>query len=106
MKTTIRVDNLKCGGCANTVRKQLLTLPGIINVLVYPEKDEVEIEYNEHAEANQIKQKLRDLGYPESGTVAGMHKFTTGMRSYVSCAIGRISGENKLSEDDKSHTQR
>jgi copper chaperone len=106
MITKILVDNLKCGGCASTITKQLGLLPGINQVTVHPDLGEVDLEHTEQANLAQVKQKLHDLGYPESGTTAGFDKITSNMKSYVSCAIGRFSPATKEKEDDKSHAQK
>ena len=34
METTLYIQNLKCGGCANTITKNLTTLEGIQNITV------------------------------------------------------------------------
>lgn len=100
METQIIVDNLKCGGCAATIRKELKKLSGIIDVKVVPEQSEVDVFYNETADLNSVKERLNELGYPVSGTEQGsVEKLTTNLKSYVSCAIGRLS---KKEEDDKS----
>jgi copper chaperone len=106
MTINIRVDNLKCGGCANTITKQLGLLPGINQVNVFPDKGEVDLDYTEQADLSQVKQRLHDLGYPELGTAEGLDKITSNLKSYMSCAIGRFSPENKRHEDDKSHTHK
>lgn len=96
MKTTIKVDNLKCGGCAAAITKRLGSLPGITEVFVLPEKDEVDIFHSEQADLENIKQELRKIGYPERGTAEGIDKFTSNVRSYASCAVGRLSkNENR-----------
>lgn len=91
METLILVDNLKCGGCANTIFKQLKELSGITSVKVFPGKGEVLIGHTDASTLNEAKDKLRALGYPESGTTKGVEKLATSMKSYVSCAVGRFS---------------
>ncbi|NBT01778.1 MAG: heavy metal transporter, partial [Betaproteobacteria bacterium] len=39
----------------------------------------------------QIVDKLLSMGYPEKGSVAGLDKGIATAKSFVSCAIGRIS---------------
>lgn len=86
MKTAINIENLKCGGCASTIKKGLLNIEGVQQVDIDVENSIVSIEsINNNLEA--IKAKLSKLGYPEVGdknTV--LHK----AKSFVSCAVGRI----------------
>jgi len=87
---TIKVDNLKCGGCAATITNAIQKQEGVSSVTVDPDtslvKTELEGDNNEEL-INKIKEILGRLGYPEEGTGNGMQK----VKSYVSCAIGRIS---------------
>ena len=86
MKTDIQIENLKCGGCAATIKKGILALEGIKEVDVDVEKSIVSI-LSENISLEEVKLKLSKLGYPELGdknTV--LHK----AKSFVSCAVGRI----------------
>lgn len=86
MKSEIHIENLKCGGCAATIKKGILGLEGIQKVDVDVEKSLVSIS-SEKENLEEIKLKLSKLGYPEIGdknTV--LHK----AKSFVSCAVGRI----------------
>lgn len=66
MKTEkILVANVKCGGCANTIRSELLKLPGVKNVTVTIEQGSVEIEYDVISR-EVISSKLKEIGYPET----------------------------------------
>lgn len=100
METQIIVDNLKCNGCATTIRRELKKLVGIVDVKVIPEESEVDVFYNDKANLNSVKERLNELGYPITGTdQGGLEKITTNLKSYVSCAIGRLT---KDEETDKS----
>lgn len=86
METDLKIENLKCGGCAATIKKGLLGLENISEVNVDVEKSIVSIT-SKSDNLEQIKEKLSKLGYPEMGdknTV--VHK----VKSFVSCAVGRI----------------
>ncbi len=91
----IEVDNLKCGGCANTIKNGIREITGVKEVLVNPEEQWVEIKYEEGIDLNAILEKLRLMGYPKTGTTEGFEKIGWNLKSYVSCAIGRIEGEGK-----------
>jgi len=95
MLTQIYIDNLKCGGCASTITKELNALNGVSKVKVDNEHDLVEIETADNFNFTEVKNKLKSLGYPEKDTVHGFEKLTTGAKSYVSCAIGRLNGEEE-----------
>ena len=86
MKTDIQIENLKCGGCAATIKKGISSINGVNDVAVDVENSMVTID-SENANLVEIKEKLSKLGYPEVGdknTV--LHK----AKSFVSCAVGRI----------------
>lgn len=86
MKAEIQIENLKCGGCAATIKKGILGVEGVNDVNVDVEKSIVSIA-SEVENLEAIRVKLAKLGYPEVGdknTV--LHK----AKSFVSCAVGRI----------------
>lgn len=86
MKTTLQIENLKCGGCAATIKKGILTIDGVENVDVNLEESSVSITSTKN-NLQEVKIKLSKLGYPEIGdknTV--LHK----AKSFVSCAVGKI----------------
>ena len=91
MKTVIEVDNLKCNGCATTIKKELKLIEGVTSVDVDNEKGLVDVSYTNEDTLNQIKAKLLSLGYQETNTLHGVNKLAANAKSYVSCAIGRLS---------------
>ena len=88
METTLYIQNIKCGGCANTITKNLTTLEGIQNITVNVEESAVGFSYANDDQLNTIKDKLKVLGYPEDGTA---NSLGSKAKSYVSCAIGKMS---------------
>jgi copper chaperone len=96
MAVQIAVDNIKCGGCAATIRGKLeeaFAVPvtvdveqGVVSIAAPPEQ------------RNEIAARLRSLGYPEAGSVAGLQGAGAKARSFVSCAIGRMRPQE--SRDD------
>lgn len=94
----IKIENLKCGGCANSIEMGLLALEGVRKVNVIEESSEVDIWYDEGIDLALVKNKLRQMGYPEVGSTEGFDKLTANMRSYVSCAIGKL---NKKEDQEK-----
>ncbi len=88
MTMTIEVENIKCGGCMNTIKKELLQIAGIQDVNITKEEDKIDITGEVNREL--IIQKLATLGYPEKGNNNLLHK----AKSYVSCAVGRMGSES------------
>lgn len=86
MTTDIQIENLKCGGCAATIKKGLSSLENVTDVNVDVEKSIVSIT-SETNNLPLIKEKLSKLGYPEVGDKNTIVQKT---KSFVSCAIGRI----------------
>lgn len=85
---TIHIDNLKCGGCANTIRRNVLELRGVMDVVVDAESDTVQVQHDGAMDASELRAMLHRLGYPEAGTGGILEK----MKSFVSCAVGRVQG--------------
>lgn len=86
MTTIIHIENLKCGGCAATIKKGILGIQSVASVEVNVDTSEVKVSHTNNVEA-QIREKLSNLGYPESGDKNTIvHK----AKSFVSCAVGRL----------------
>ncbi|HTQ73020.1 MAG TPA: heavy metal-associated domain-containing protein [Burkholderiales bacterium] len=90
MSFSIAVENIKCGGCANSIRKAVSGLEGVTGVSVDIEQGEVRVEGDEAARPGVAKWLL-GLGYPERGTASGIGSAAAKAKSFVSCAIGRMS---------------
>lgn len=86
MNYQIRIENLKCGGCAATIKKGISSIDGVSDVNVDLETSVVEV-VSEKDTISEIKAKLSKMGYPEVG-----EKNTLGhkAKSFVSCAVGRL----------------
>lgn len=85
------VDNLKCGGCANSIKKQLFAINGVVDVIINKDIAEVKIIHNGNVERAKVINKLQAIGYPESGTVSGVESIISNAKSFASCVVGRIS---------------
>lgn len=88
MKNTFNIQNLKCGGCANTIINQLSKLEGVSKVIVDNDTNEVSFEAFSETEVDTAKNKLSHLGYPIVGDANSLPKKA---KSFVSCAVGRMS---------------
>lgn len=87
MKATLYVQNLKCGGCASTITKNITSIESITDVLVTVDESSVTFEYPTETKLLEVKAKLAGLGYPEDGE---LNSLGSKAKSYVSCAIGKI----------------
>ena len=91
MKKIITIVNLKCGGCANSIKKGLQNIEGVNDVEVELETSKVTVGIESETVIEEVKKKLTSMGYPEVGDAnTVIHK----AKSFVSCATGRMSSEN------------
>ncbi len=81
----IEVENIKCGGCMNSIKTALLKQEGVQEVTIDKDKETVSISTTAQREA--LVNTLASLGYPEKGKNNLLHK----AKSYVSCAVGNLS---------------
>jgi copper chaperone len=89
-RTRMIVENIKCGGCANTITKAMNELD-LKEVTIDTEKGSVEINNpNDQVKLAQAIEKLKDLGYPLVESEAGLKAIALKAKSYVSCAFGKI----------------
>lgn len=93
MKTIhIQIENLKCHGCANTIRRTLAREAGVHNVEVDHPASSVMIAFEgEDAREQDFVRILSRLGYPPVGSGNAVNK----VKSYLSCAIGRIGSDDE-----------
>jgi len=83
------VENIKCGGCAGTIKKRLLESSDIYEVDVDVAQGIVSI-HSERDVSDDWRALLLKLGYPEKGTAEGLMAAGAKAKSFVSCAIGRM----------------
>jgi copper chaperone CopZ len=90
--TTLEILNLKCGGCANSIKKGLLSIEGVSDVSVDLETSKVTVDTKDGSIITKVKNKLATMGYPEVGdSNTIIHK----AKSFVSCATGRMSSDSE-----------
>jgi len=82
---TLEVENLKCSGCAGSIQKGLSVIVGVSDISIDIETKTIEFNSDKDI-AEHVKHKLGQMGYPEKGKGTGFQK----VKSYVSCAIGKI----------------
>lgn len=88
MKLNFKVQNLKCGGCANSITKKLTTIPEVHHVEVNSETSSVQVDTTDINIESTLKETLLNLGYPVEGD---KNAFSSKAKSFVSCATGRMS---------------
>lgn len=81
----IYVENIKCGGCVNSITKSLNTVEKIENLTIDEETGLVKFDGDEESRT-KVAEKLNNLGYPEIGHNDLLKK----AKSYVSCAVGKM----------------
>lgn len=81
---TIKIVNLKCEGCKNTIISTL-EKNGILNVNVDIKKQEVSFE----GDMQIVKEQLAKIGYPEAGSPEA-ESLIKKAKSFVSCAMGKM----------------
>ncbi len=90
MSFVIEVENIKCSGCANSIKKKLLQLKGVDSVEIEILPGLVKIEAK-----NSLKEEvvalLESIGYPEVGSVEGLKSVKAKAKSFVSCAVGKMA---------------
>ncbi|WP_024850392.1 heavy-metal-associated domain-containing protein [Hydrogenovibrio kuenenii] len=94
MNNKLQVENIKCGGCANSIEKKLSSLEGVSNIVVNIEAGEVSFVASSSEQVEQVKHQLEAMGYPEEGSSQGIASATAKAKSYVSCAVGRMSAKD------------
>ena len=90
MKQHFQVLNVKCGGCASTLKKKLFGEFGEVEVDLSKEPREISLDVTEE-KLPLLKETLKKLGYPMAGENMGFVETNTlKAKSFVSCAIGKI----------------
>lgn len=86
----IHVENIKCGGCEKSIVKGLSEINGVEQLSV--NRDTQTISYvGDPSTREAVVAKLLAMGYPEQGSVSGLSAGLANAKSFVSCAIGRMS---------------
>jgi len=88
MISTFRVNNIKCGGCENSIKKSILKIEGVEALNIDLDSSDITLEYAEESTLEKVKNKLNSMGYPEDDPSLAQN-----VKSYISCAIGRVSPE-------------
>ena len=91
MKQTFKVANVKCGGCASTLKSKLSDKFGKIEVDLSKNPREITVDIEDN-KIDELKQELKSLGYPlTTQKLSFIDQNTTKAKSFISCAIGKIN---------------
>ena len=86
----IEIENLKCGGCEKSILKGLTAMGDISDVVVDREHKRVSFT-GDPSVRDAVANKLRSMGYPEKDALSGLDAGLANAKSFVSCAMGRMS---------------
>jgi len=91
MKQTFQVVNVKCGGCAGTLKEKLFEKFGEVEVNLDKEPREITLDIKEE-DVPILAEALKKLGYPFVTEKMGFIDSTSAKaKSFVSCAIGKMN---------------
>ena len=96
MLETVKVANVRCGGCAATIQKALGE-EGFtsIDVDLLCEPRKVTAEIADEAQAAQFRAILKKLGYPlYDEEISLIDSVGLKTKSFVSCSVGKFSVNN------------
>jgi copper chaperone len=87
MKTQeIFVENIKCGGCMTSIKNALEKIKGIVKVEIDQVEEKISLT-GESYQLSEVIESLNSMGYPQKGD----NTLFKQAKSYVSCAIGKMS---------------
>lgn len=87
MKTIeFQVENIKCGGCANSIKSSLSKIEGVDQINVDIENGVISTTAEDFVDEVELRKVLHTMGYTAPGEGGTIDK----AKSYVSCMIGRI----------------
>jgi copper chaperone CopZ len=87
MKTqAIFVENIKCGGCMTSIKNALEKIKGIVKVEIDKDEEKISLTGDQY-ELSEVIDSLNSMGYPQKGENTMFKQ----AKSYVSCAIGKMS---------------
>jgi copper chaperone len=63
-KNTLKIPNISCGHCVNSIKNELVEMKGIKSVEGNPENKTITVEWETPATLETIKNKLKQINYP------------------------------------------
>jgi copper chaperone CopZ len=87
MKTQeIFVENIKCAGCMTSIKHALLKIKGVAKVEIDKDEEKISLTGDQY-QLSEVLDSLNGIGYPQKGD----NTLFKQAKSYVSCAIGKMS---------------
>ena len=90
MTEKIIVTNLKCGGCASSIKNKLKELHGIDSINIDLDSNNISIIHQGIVNRDIITAQLKAIGYPEATEENGL---LLQLKIYASCMIGKLSSD-------------
>jgi len=91
MIQTFQIQNVKCSGCAHTLKEKLSPIFGDVEINLEREPREITLDIEEN-QRDQLSKILKELGYPFIDEKLGfVENGSVKAKSFVSCAIGKIN---------------
>ncbi len=92
MKKAFAVANIRCEGCANTIKKALAPDFGEVEVDLSQEPRIVTVDIENEAQEKKFKETLKSLGYPMITDQTGfLEDKALKAKSFISCAVGKFT---------------
>ncbi|MGW8169502.1 MAG: heavy-metal-associated domain-containing protein [Sulfurovaceae bacterium] len=91
MKQTFEVLNVKCEGCANTLKTKLAKEFGDVEINLETMPRQITLDVKPE-QIDELRNILKAIGYPLSDEdLSAIENATTKAKSFISCAIGKIN---------------
>ncbi len=91
MKQTFEVMNVKCNGCANTLKSKLAKEFGDVEVNLETMPRQITLDIKPE-DIDKLRNILKTIGYPMSDEeLNGVENVTAKAKSFISCAAGKIN---------------
>ncbi|BCD68057.1 heavy-metal-associated domain-containing protein [Nitratiruptor sp. YY09-18] len=92
MKKSFQVQNIRCEGCANSIKKALSAHFGFVEVDLSKMPRIVTVELKSEDDKKKLKNILLSLGYPMiDEDLSKSQELGAKAKSFVSCAIGKFT---------------
>lgn len=63
-KSTLKIPNISCGHCINSIKNELAEIEGVHSVEGNPENKTITIEWESPASMEMIRDTLKEINYP------------------------------------------
>ena len=92
MKKSFEVLNIKCEGCANSIKNALSSYFDFIEVDLTKKPRIVTVDIKEEKDEEELKRVLKTLGYPLiDEELSKAQEISLKTKSFISCAVGKFT---------------